>query len=143
MAYIHKPTPTNWYYCIDADDPILPSQVPDGLRCNWLSFNLENKPRAPKRRSEDFTDFEEVEFITGKWMLWPYEPDEVWPALLQATIEGKLGISLKAATPYNKTGNRLICVYTKDYRDKEDTDRVYDALRALSVGGSLSYKPDK
>ncbi len=36
----------------------------------------------------------------------------------------------------------LVCVYTRDFRDREDTRRVRSELRRLGFTRPLSYKPD-
>jgi Domain of unknown function (DUF1917) len=133
MAYIHEDPreehKDNRYYCIDADDPILPSQVPSEPRCNWLSYtpelDLDNKYKEPGK--------------TGKWMIFTNYADEFWPKLLKATHNGSLGVAVKAAA--NHRGN-LMCIYTRDYDDEKDIKRVLNGIRDLQIIQSLSYKRD-
>jgi hypothetical protein len=85
----------------------------------------------------------------GKWMLFAYvaDIDPVWEIIRDATIAGTLGIAAKVATmrenPNSASpGSKLICVYTKDYRDIEDMRRVLIRLRELGFTQRLSYKTD-
>jgi hypothetical protein len=68
--------------------------------------------------------------ISGKWMLFPSveHVDDVWAAVAGATVKGKLGIVAKVATNTSAPGGLLICVYTKDFADREDIRRVLVAL---------------
>ncbi|EEP82737.1 predicted protein [Uncinocarpus reesii 1704] len=74
---------------------------------------------------------------TGKWMLFPSAEslDETWAAVADATAKGTLGIEAKVATdPENGASSkpRLICVYTRDFWDKEDVRRVL--LKLVDMG---------
>lgn len=96
-------------------------------------------PLAPAYRSE----------MVGKWMLFPTvdEINEAWARVRQATTEGKLGIAAKAATakPNANAKNereKLICVYTYSYEDKEDLLRVLGELRKMGFTGFCPYKTD-
>jgi hypothetical protein len=83
--------------------------------------------------------------LSGKWMLFP-EPgrvNEVWEAIAYATARNELGIVAKVDTkgPVEKK-ERLICVYTYDFRDKDDVARVLNRLRQLELvrqGGRQVY----
>src|SRR5258708_9673797 len=123
MAYIHKPNSHNWYYCVEADNPILQSQVPDELRCNWLSYSVGKLWDETYKSAEDYAGL--METTVGKWTIFPEggNVDGLWPKLLGATATGILEVEIKASTSYRK-GKKLICVYTYDELDKEDTDRV-------------------
>ncbi|WEW59925.1 hypothetical protein PRK78_005407 [Emydomyces testavorans] len=75
--------------------------------------------------------------ITGKWMLFPSEDklDEIWAAVAGATAKGALGVGAKVATKPDDevlSRPRLICVYTKDFQDKEDIRRVL--LKLVDLG---------
>ncbi|KAK4108160.1 DUF1917-domain-containing protein [Canariomyces notabilis] len=86
------------------------------------------------------------ELITGKWMLFlaPEEVDEVWERVARATAQNRLGIGAKVEIAGGaETGKaRLLCVYTRDFRDKRDVARVLDVLRQLQLvmlGGEQIY----
>jgi hypothetical protein len=87
---------------------------------------------------------------SGKWLIALREAklDEIWPAVKQATEEGKLGQSSMAATakPNHrapKSGEKMICVFTYDWTDAEDALRVRQALRDLGITKKLRYKADE
>ena len=76
-------------------------------------------------------------FVTGKWMLFP-DPahvDDVWARVAHATARNELGIGAKVETRGDAASKkaRLICIYTKDYRDKGDVARVLNRLRELEL----------
>lgn len=86
----------------------------------------------------------------GKWMLFcsPGEVNEIWSVVARATANNELGIAAKVA-PRPEDGDvrkdRLVCVYTKDFRDREDVGRVLQRLREMKLveakGRPLYYKP--
>ncbi|KAL2268138.1 hypothetical protein VTJ83DRAFT_2984 [Remersonia thermophila] len=89
--------------------------------------------------------------LTGKWMLFPAPGcvNEVWAKVVQATVAGTLGIAAKVDTRAAGQGGkeRVVCVYTKDFRDKNDVARVLNRLRELELvrpgeGRPLYYKSD-
>ncbi|KAK3320079.1 hypothetical protein B0T19DRAFT_280299 [Cercophora scortea] len=78
----------------------------------------------------------ECNLLSGKWMLFPQpgDVDAVWARVARATANNELGQMAKVATrTANSAEPRLICVYTKDYRDKEDVARVLRRLRELGL----------
>lgn len=79
----------------------------------------------------------------------PKDVNATWETVARATANNELGIAAKVA-PYPEGGllperERLICVYTKDFRDRRDVGRVIQKLRELrlveSRGKRLYYKP--
>lgn len=65
-----------------------------------------------------------------------------------ATEDGSLGSEAKAATARPNSleaspGKKPICVYTRDWQDRDDVRRVLGALRDLGVSWRLSYKTDE
>lgn len=92
---------------------------------------------------------------TGKWMLFPQpaDVDAVWRTVAHATASNELGCEAKVATaPDSNDGGaaRLICIYTKDFADKEDVRRIAQSLNRLglaaskgSAGKLIYYKPGK
>ncbi|MFM9596523.1 putative phosphothreonine lyase domain-containing protein [Streptomyces scabiei] len=84
---------------------------------------------------------------SGKW-LW-FTPlrllDRSWSTIHDATEDGLLGYLSKAATlintrPESDGTRRPICVYTRDWRDIDDAQRVLTSLRALGIVDNLIYK---
>jgi hypothetical protein len=84
--------------------------------------------------------------VTGKWMLFP-EPgsvNEVWGKVAAATADGGLGVGAKVETRVQSAKERLICVYTRDFRDKDDVARVLNRMRESELvrpgGRQIYYK---
>lgn len=86
---------------------------------------------------------------SGKW-LW-FTPlsllDTSWITIRAATENGLLGYRSKAATlintrPKSDDTRRPICVYTRNWHDIDDVQRVLTNLRALGIVDTLSYKTD-
>ncbi|PHH77158.1 hypothetical protein CDD80_888 [Ophiocordyceps camponoti-rufipedis] len=88
---------------------------------------------------------------TGKWMLFcsQSEVNEIWELVAKATANNELGIAAKVAprSPmHDQRRDRLLCVYTADFRNKADVGRVLRRLRELKLVETRSrriyYKPD-
>ncbi|ENH99823.1 hypothetical protein COCC4DRAFT_44940 [Bipolaris maydis ATCC 48331] len=84
--------------------------------------------------------------LSGKWMLFPKSVDvtRVWKQIVAGVIENRLGSGCKVATDSGKE-ERLICVYSKDFRDTQDVVRVLRELETmglLSAARPIYYKPD-
>ncbi|KAH8904587.1 DUF1917-domain-containing protein [Coniochaeta sp. PMI_546] len=75
----------------------------------------------------------------GKWMLFPElnAVDDIWAIVARATAANELGVAAKVAPKGDGEGRqgsaRLICVYTRDFRDKDDVARVLQRLRELEL----------
>jgi hypothetical protein len=87
---------------------------------------------------------------SGKWLVFVNieEIDEVWDKIKKATEEGKLGSDAKVATAIpnpNATNSetKVICVYTYDYADEKDVNRVREELRKLGITKKIPYKADE
>ncbi|KAK3322098.1 hypothetical protein B0H66DRAFT_601575 [Apodospora peruviana] len=110
------------------------------------------KKEIQKEREDCVRDLRELAVVCrvlgGKWMLFPgpEEVDEVWSRVAHATAENKLGIVAKVEPRFLTEKARLICVYTKDFRDKGDIARVLNRLRQLHLvracGKQIYYKCD-
>jgi hypothetical protein len=86
----------------------------------------------------------------GKWLIFVDKNniDEVWAKIKKTTEEGLLGGSAKVATAKPNSlahdpDKRVICVYTYDWTDKEDTMRVRSELRKIGITQKISYKSDE
>jgi Domain of unknown function (DUF1917). len=77
----------------------------------------------------------ETGVTSGKWMLFPSarQVDATWKTVVTALDEGKLGDAAKVATDDGSGRARLICVYTRDFADKDDIKRVLKALVAVDL----------
>jgi hypothetical protein len=98
---------------------------------------------GPRAEQSDWTH-------SGKWMVFvPTEHvDDWWGVLRIGTERGVLGPSAKVATALanplaRSVDERLICVYTSDWRDEPDVGRVLAMLRRAGVYWNLSYKTDE
>lgn len=82
-------------------------------------------------------------------MLFPTaeEIPHTWKTVVEAVIEGRLGIGAKIATQASGADQRvLICCYTKDWSDEDDVRRVLKELVDLGLcprqGNGIYYKCD-
>ena len=90
---------------------------------------------------------------TGKWLVrmdCPYV-EAFWGMIHAATEEGTLGIGSKISTDWAMSSDpsgtwrkHVVCVYTKDWRQKDDVFRVAQRLHAICAVKKmmLTYKPD-
>ncbi|CAK7207738.1 hypothetical protein SEUCBS139899_010551 [Sporothrix eucalyptigena] len=90
----------------------------------------------------------------GKWMLFirSEQVDGAWEAVARATSRGELGIAAKvspkdaaADARGESIRDRLICIYTADFRDTADVGRVLRRLEGLGFvqrhsGRAIYYK---
>jgi len=75
----------------------------------------------------------------------PKDISRVWRLVVEAVINNRLGPTAKVAPDEGKPGDRLICVYTKDFRDQGDVLRVLQELVAMDLVESsrgIYYKSD-
>ena len=85
----------------------------------------------------------------GKWLIWIQNSaiDATWQRIKIETEAGRLGISAKVSTaapnPRGNAGTHVICVYTYDYEDKADVDRVRQLLREMGFANKIPYKTNK
>ncbi|KAL5398020.1 hypothetical protein PMIN04_003173 [Paraphaeosphaeria minitans] len=77
----------------------------------------------------------ETNVVFGKWMLFPSVEDltRIWRLVIDGVISNRLGPSAKVAPDAGKPGERLICIYTKDFKDKDDVLRVLRELVSIGV----------
>ncbi|KFA45800.1 hypothetical protein S40293_07334 [Stachybotrys chartarum IBT 40293] len=128
----------------------------DGLSKTGKSkFAIDKETRLERRKAaEDILNLAHAAKVrAGKvWMLFCslQEVNEVWSVVAKATSNNELGIAAKVA-PRDRSQDarrdRLICVYTVDFRDKADVGRVLRKLRQLKLvearGRPIFYKPGK
>lgn len=98
--------------------------------------------------------------LVGKWLIYIScaHVDYCWSRVRQATEAGTLGVSAKISTDWGKAHdlvgmiseglggwrNHVVCVYTADWRNREDVTRVGSRLAAVDAvrTQTLLYKPD-
>lgn len=120
-----------------------------GAKTSGRALTALKKEVVDERREtiEDLRDLAGAcNIVTGKWMLFP-EPesvDEIWAKIAMATANGELGIGAKVETRVQGKKDRLVCVYTSDFRDKDDVARVLNRLGELELvrpsGKQIYYK---
>jgi hypothetical protein len=92
---------------------------------------------------------QKIESFVGKWLVYRRSEkiDGVWEQIREATMNCKLGINAKVSTEFKRNNegrqDHVICVYTYDFREKEDVGRVLEGLRELGIKERLSYKTDQ
>lgn len=75
----------------------------------------------------------------------PVEVTHVWRKVVSGVISSRLGPTAKVATDEGAPGDRLICIYTKDFRDEEDVLRVLSEMKVVDLlpsGRGIYYKSD-
>lgn len=86
----------------------------------------------------------------GKWLIFiPIKDlDDTWERIRIATENGYLGASSKTATAKPNQNavtqnQKVICVYTYDWTDRQDVMRIRDKLRQLGITWKIPYKSDE
>ncbi len=88
---------------------------------------------------------------SGKWLIFAstQSVDEIWLRIKKAVESGVLGnrakvAPIRCASIDRYTGRKcqVICVYTHDWKDREDVMHIRDKLRELGITEILSYKTD-
>lgn len=95
------------------------------------------KPLQRELEGEIFSLARETNCVTGKWMFFVTTDrvDSYWAAVVDATVQGHLGIGAKVATDGGEGEGRarLLAVYTRDYADYDDVKRVLRKLVELNL----------
>lgn len=68
----------------------------------------------------------------------PEDLTRFWRLVADGVINKRLGPAAKVATDDGKPEKRLVCIYTKDFRDKDDIRRVLGELVAMGVSGAFN-----
>ena len=126
-----------------------------GSKTPAVRTRAQNKARREAQEAL-FTAATKHNVRSGKWMLFPLpaEVDRVWQIVAEATAEGRLGDLAKVAADEGKgeQASRLICVYTRDFRDEDDIKRVLQELVARKLvkrpaaavdARAIYYKPGR
>jgi hypothetical protein len=86
----------------------------------------------------------------GKWLLFVNkdEVDVLWEVIKDLTGNGMLGGESKVSTAKVNPNavdpdKKVICVYTYDYRDKDDVMRIRQVLRSVGIINKIPYKTDQ
>jgi hypothetical protein len=105
----------------------------EDLGCNWHY-----------KQSPSYNDFASTD-ATGKWCIFlsPAEVDEEWSKIRDA-IENDQLTCAKVSTALRGMSREghIICVYTRDWADRQDLMRACEVLRSLGFLDELGYKRD-
>ena len=84
--------------------------------------------------------------LIGKWLVYESEQsiNSNWNQIANSTLKGELGIDTKVSTARQVGTSKeyVVCVYTGNYLDTTDVNRVRQRLRELGYVQKLYYKPD-
>ena len=107
------------------------------------------KPERDQLEADIVKLAKERKVTCGKWMLFtlPKDVDAVWSKVCRGTVEGRLGCSAKVATDdgNDQKPERLVCVYTDDFSDKDDVKRVLAEMKEMGLvknDKAIYYKCD-
>ncbi|ORC47430.1 hypothetical protein B2G74_20050 [Burkholderia sp. A27] len=105
----------------------------EDLSCNWHY-----------KKSPSYNDFVPTD-ATGKWCIFvsPTDVDEEWNKIRDA-IENDQLTCAKVSTALRSMGRdgHVICVYTRDWADRQDLMRAREVLQSLGFAKELGYKRD-
>jgi hypothetical protein len=149
--FVEKYDPTalsmNQHLCawICAESPsksLIPKEEPsdvDGLVTAWHDL-----PDSSKTKENLGLLSKVYNVLVGKWMAFcsPDVAKAKWSIIAKDVVSGNLGPSAKISTSSDPKKQHVICIYTNDYIDEEDVNRVRVRLNELGFKGKLQYKPD-
>lgn len=105
----------------------------EDMSCNWHY-----------KKSPSYNDFASKN-AAGKWCIFvsPSDVDEEWSKISDA-IENNQLMCAKVSTALRSIGRdgHVICVYTRDWADRQDLMRAREVLRSLGFVKELGYKRD-
>ncbi|KAJ7636790.1 hypothetical protein FB45DRAFT_1056072 [Roridomyces roridus] len=106
-------------------------------------------PNAGKELEKEIVELARTTgVVVGKWMLFlqAHDVNNTWARIAHATANNRLGTSAAVATGSQDGGHcRLVCVYTRDFTDEADVQRVLrelDRMGLVPKGRGLQYKCD-
>lgn len=126
-------------------------RLPLSLSANPISFifgDASATTQSPLTRStvesKLYAIAEKHGFVSGKWLLFPAprNVDAVWAKIARATFERRLGTAAKVATNKGTGSTYVICVYCRDFTDREDVGRVLRVLREDLGLTPVAFKSD-
>ncbi len=122
-----------------------------------ITFQLDSKKRKilvnkktgkPLEMSETLIDdiAVKINLLSGKWLIFIQKEkvDDLWENIEKLATKGKIW-NAKVSTsrhPWAAKGTHVICVYTKNYLDKENVMDTREILRQIGINKRLNYKPD-
>ena len=84
----------------------------------------------------------------GKWLIFvsSHNLSRIWNKIKIAVEEGRLGELAKAprhSVYAQSSGSGVIRVYTYDWKDRQDVERIREELRKIGIIRKISYKTDE
>ncbi|KAK3753410.1 hypothetical protein QZH41_002534 [Actinostola sp. cb2023] len=67
--------------------------------------------------------------------------DDLWFTVAKAVVANKLGQAAKVS-PKKPDMTHVICIYSEDFTDEIDVQRVEKGLRDAGIQVAMKYKPD-
>lgn len=109
---------------------------------NEWNILKENKKQINFDNINDIA--EKYNILSGKWLIYKKttQIDNLWKDISINCIKGFLGPSVKVSPKDNYNKQHVICVFTKNYLDKENVYKIRDNLKNIGVINKISYKPD-
>ena len=113
-------------------------------------FRESEKPSADFSRSWHIRQSPSLDDVpsgdrTGKWCIFAptVDVDSAW-AKIKSAVDSDKVFCAKVSTGLRSLGRdgHVICVYTRDWEDKQDVFRVREILRSLGFVEELGYKRD-
>ncbi len=120
------------------------SKVSDDRESSWLTLD-KGRYKVPLTVEAIDNLARKNGILGGKWLIYRSrgEIDSSWLTVARATFGETLGIGAKVSTAEEDTAKRhVICIYTQNYLDLDDVERVRGLLRDMGFTESLCYKPD-
>jgi uncharacterized protein YprB with RNaseH-like and TPR domain len=89
-------------------------------------------------------------YKSGKWLIFIDKLfiNDIWDKIKKATETGKLGLASKVSTALENSHSTnvneyVICVYTKNWQNIEDIERIEKEIRNIGISSTLFYKTDE
>jgi len=105
----------------------------EDLSCNWHY-----------KRSPSYNDFASTD-VSGKWCIFvsATDVDKEW-SKISGAIENNQLICAKVSTALSSIGRdrHVICVYTRDWTNRQDLMHTREVLQSLGFVKELGYKRD-
>ncbi|WMY07270.1 putative phosphothreonine lyase domain-containing protein [Paraburkholderia phenoliruptrix] len=122
----------------------------DGIGAEEKLFRKSDKPSEDMscnwhyKKSPSYNAFASTD-ASGKWCIFvsPADVDEEWSKISDA-IENNQLMCAKVSTALRSMGRdgHVICVYTRDWADRQDLMRAREVLQSLGFVKELGYKRD-
>ena len=115
----------------------VPRGIEIGMTDGYWVYAQRKKGKYPEHTSHG-----------GKWLIFvgSHNLSRIWNKIKIAVEEGRLGGLAKASrhgSRVQSSVNGVICVYTYDWNDHQDVERIREELRKIGIIRKISYKTDE